>query len=315
MHEILTITLNPALDMNTEADKVVPDVKLRCTEPTVDPGGGGINVARAIRHMGGDATAVVAIAGHNGNRLLELLMEQGIPVMPIPSPGETRASVVVNCKNTGQQYRFMLPGPPWKEEHVQKAIRTTAAHAPKGGLVILSGSQPPGVPLDFEEHLSAAIMEAGAKLIVDTSGPALRQIVQDHRSPPFLLRSDDEEAEGLAGRKLETPADTAAFSRELIDRGVAENIIFARGSEGSVLTTKDGSWLATAPKVEVISKVGAGDSFVGGFTLCLARGETLQEAARWGAAAAAAAVATPATELCRGDDVERLLPQSKLIEL
>ena len=315
MHEILTITLNPALDMNTEAEKVMPDVKLRCTEPTVDPGGGGINVARAIQHMGGDATAVVAIAGHNGNRLLELLMEEGIPTMPIPSPGETRASVVVNCKDTGQQYRFMLPGPPWKEEHVEKAIRTTAAHAPKGGLVILSGSQPPGVPLDFEEQLSAAIMDAGARLIVDTSGPALRQMVEDPKSPPFLLRADDEEAEGLAGHKLETPADTAAFARSLIEKGVAQNIIFARGSEGSVLTTPEGSWLATAAKVEVVSKVGAGDSYVGGFTLCLARGNSIQEAARWGAAAASAAVTTEATRLCVGEDVERLLPQCKLIEL
>lgn len=315
MHEILTITLNPALDMNTEAEKVTPDVKLRCIEPTVDPGGGGINVARAIRHMGGDATAVVAIAGHNGNRLLELLMDQGIPVMPIPSPGETRASVVVNDKTTGEQYRFMLPGPPWQEDHVEKAIRTTAAHAPKDGLVILSGSQPPGVPLDFEESLSAAIMDAGARMIVDTSGPALRKIVEDPKSPPFLLRSDDEEAEGLAGRKLETPAETAAFSRELIDRGVAQNVIFARGSEGSVLTTPEGSWMATTAKVEVVSKVGAGDSFVGGFTLSLARGASLQEATRWGVAAACAAVKTPATELCRGEDVEELLPQCGLYEL
>lgn len=316
MHDILTITLNPALDMNTEAEKVVPDVKLRCTEPAVDPGGGGINVARAVNHMGGNASAIVAIGGHNGNRLLELLMEEGIATMPIPAPGETRASVVVNCKETGQQYRFMLPGPPWKDEHVKKAIQTTAAHAPKDGLIILSGSQPPGVPVDFEDALSSAIRDAGAKLIVDTSGPALRRMVDDPRTPPFLLRADDEEAEGLAGRKLETPADTAAFARSLLERGVAENIIFARGAEGSVLTTPEGSWLATAAKdVVVVSKVGAGDSYVGGFTLCLARGNSIQEAARWGAAAASAAVTTEATRLCEGEDVERLLPQCKLIEL
>ncbi|RYH11692.1 1-phosphofructokinase family hexose kinase [Tropicimonas sp. IMCC6043] len=315
MHDILTITLNPALDMNTEAEKVIPDVKLRCTEPMVDPGGGGINVARAINHMGGNASAIVAIGGHNGNRLLELLMAEGIATMPIPSPGETRASVVVNCKTTGQQYRFMLPGPPWRDEHVQKAIQTTAAHTPKDGLVIFSGSQPPGVPLDFEESLSEAIRGAGARLIVDTSGAALRQIVEDHKSPPFLLRADDEEAEGLAGQKLETPADTAAFACSLIEQGVAENIIFARGAEGSVLTTPEGSWLATAAKVKVVSKVGAGDSYVGGLTLSLARGSTIQEAARWGAAAASAAVTTVATELCRGEDVERLLPECKLIQL
>ena len=315
MHEILTITLNPALDMNTEADKVVPDVKLRCTEPAVDPGGGGINVARAIQYMGGKASAIVAIGGHNGNRLLELLMAEGIPTMPIPSPGETRASVVVNDKATGLQYRFMLPGPPWEEQHVQKAIQTTTAHAPTGGLIIFSGSQSPGVPLDFAELLSEAIGKVGAKLIVDTSGAALKALVESPKSPPFLLRSDDSEADELAGRKLVTPSDTAAFSRELIARGVAQNIIFARGAEGSVLTTPEGSWLATAAKVKVVSKVGAGDSYVGGFTLSLARGLSIQEAARWGAAAASATVTTEATDLCRAEDVERLLPQCKLIEL
>lgn len=315
MSKILTITLNPALDINTTTEKVVPDVKLRCTEPQVDPGGGGINVARAIQHLGGEATAIVATAGHNGNRLLDLLRAEGIPTVAIPSPGETRASVVVNCEATGLQYRYVLPGPPWSQEHVDLAIRTSVENAPRDGLIILSGSQPPGVPLDFEEMLSAALTNAGARLIVDTSGPALRKIVEEPKSPPFLLRSDDEEAEDLAGHPLETAADTAAFSKGLIDRGVAQNIIFARGSEGSVLTTPEGSWLATAAKVDVVSKVGAGDSYVGGFTLSLSRGNSIQEAARWGAAAASAAVTTEATQLCRGEDVERLLPQCRLIAL
>ncbi|MFV0358351.1 1-phosphofructokinase family hexose kinase [Tropicimonas sp.] len=315
MADILTLTLNPALDMNTETDKVVPDVKLRCTDPKVDPGGGGINVARAITHMGGEAIAIVATSGHNGNRLLDLLKEEGITPVPIPCPGETRLSMVVNCKETGLQYRFVLPGPEWKAQNVQNAIDTTIRHAPKDGLIIFSGSLPPGVPINFSDSLARAIGGAGAKLIIDTSGPALKRIVEEHRSRPFLLRSDDEEAEGLAGRKLATPSDTAAFSRELIGRGVAENIIFARGAEGSVLTTAQGSWLATAAKVKVVSKVGAGDSYVGGFTLALARGETIQEAARWGAAAASAAVTTEATRLCAREDVERLLPQCQLIEL
>ncbi len=195
------------------------------------------------------------------------------------------------------------------------AIDTTVANAPRDGLIILSGSQPPGVPIDFTEMLAREIGDAGARLIVDTSGPALRRMVDAPKSPPFLLRSDDEEAEGLAGHPLDTPADTAAFSRGLIERGVAQNIIFARGAEGSVLTTPEGSWLATAAKVEVVSKVGAGDSYVGGFTLSLSRGNSIQEAARWGAAAASAAVTTEATRLCVGEDVERLLPQCQLIAL
>ncbi len=315
MPDILTITLNPALDINTETERVVSEVKLRCSDPQVDPGGGGINVARAIQHLGGEAIALVATAGHNGGRLLDLLKEEGIPTVSIPGPGETRSSVVVNCLATGEQYRYVLPGPSWNEDHVELTLKTAVENAPENGFIVLSGSQPPGVPIDFEDRLTLALTKTGARLIVDTSGEPLRHMIENPKTPPFLLRSDDEEAEGLAGHKLETPSDTAAYSRSLIERGVAENIIFARGAEGSVLTTAEGSWLATAAKVEVVSKVGAGDSYVGGFTLCLSRGESIQEAARWGAAAASAAVMTEATQLCRNEDVERLLPQCKLIEL
>lgn len=313
MTGILTITLNPALDTATETARVVPELKLRCSEPRVDPGGGGINVARAIRHLGGQATALVATAGYNGQKLLYFLALEGIPTVAVPGPGETRSSVAVTDKETGEQYRFVLPGPPWDANHVDMALGVAQGNASPGGFVVLSGSQPPGVPVDFEEQLTERLRHIGARLIVDTSGAPLRHLVENPKTPPFLLRSDDDEAEGLAGRKLATPADTAAYSRELIARGVAENVIFARGAEGSVLTTPEGSWLATAAKVKVVSKVGAGDSYVGGFTWALARGETIQEAARVGAAAASAAVTTEATQLCTKEDVERLLPECKLI--
>ncbi|MEF9602797.1 PfkB family carbohydrate kinase, partial [Paracoccus sp. PXZ] len=102
---ILTITLNPALDVTTAARQVVPDVKLRCEAPRFDPGGGGINVSRAIRAMGGDSTALVALGGATGQRIAALLEETGIPLHTLPAPGETRQSLTVDDRTIRQQYR------------------------------------------------------------------------------------------------------------------------------------------------------------------------------------------------------------------
>jgi 6-phosphofructokinase 2 len=121
---------------------------------------------------------------------------------------------------------------------------------------------------------------------------------------------DGEEAEALARRPLETRADTADFAQSLIARGVAKKVIVARGADGSVLADAKQRIFAKAPKVQVRSKVGAGDSFVGGYTLALARGQSEAEALAQGVAAAAAAVMSDATELCRAEDVARLLPEA-----
>lgn len=143
---------------------------------------------------------------------------------------------------------------------------------------------------------------------MDTSGAPLRELARAAGAAPWLLRMDDVEAEELAGYPLPTVAESAGFAEELVSRGVAEVVILARGSEGAVLASAEGRLQAGTAKVRVISKVGAGDSFVGAFTLAMARGEGFNAALRLGNAAAASAVTTPGTQLCRRDDVDRLLP-------
>ena len=108
---ILTITLNPAVDLETRTPELVPGDKLRCTPPRVDPGGGGINVARAIHVLGGQARAAVAVGGPVGTGLVERLRAAGHDVAPLPSPGETRQNLSVIEEDTGAQYRFIFPGP------------------------------------------------------------------------------------------------------------------------------------------------------------------------------------------------------------
>lgn len=312
---ILTITLNPTVDFCTTSPAVVPGPKLRCTEPQIDPGGGGINVARAVKLLGGQATALVAIGGATGAHLLQLLALEGVPTVAFQGPGETRQSMSVIDQSTGAQYRFVMPGPSWTEADVPRALASVAQATDDGTLVVLSGSQPPGVAKDFPSILANDVAGKSARLIVDTSGPALFHLAEMPHDAVFVLRMDGEEAEELAGRAHPERSDSAAFAQELIDKGVAKIVVVARGADGSVLATADGAWHSVGPEVPVVSKVGAGDSFVGGFTLALAGDEPYEECLRWGVAAASAAVMSDATRLCDRATTNRLLSETTVSKL
>ena len=309
MSPILTVTLNPALDLATHAPEVEPGLKLRCTAPRLDPGGGGINVSRAISRLGGASLAFVALAGGTGAQVAEFLHAEGITLVTFPGPGETRQSLTVNEDTTGRQFRFMLPGAAWDAHRVAAACRALADAAPLTGTVVLSGSNPPGLPDDFAARLAADLAarpNSQVHLVVDTSGGPLRRITSGPVPGLNLLRMDQEEAEELAGHRLASAAATADFAATLVARGSARRVIVARGADGSVFVG-DGQRLSSRPpKVEVLSKVGAGDSFVGGFVLAESRGAPPSEALARGVAAAAAAVMTVGTELCRREDAERL---------
>ena len=303
---ILTLTLNPALDMATTVPEMVPDRKLRCAAPLLDPGGGGLNVSRAVTVLGGETLALVALGGLTGDRLAGLIRAESVPFLALMGPGETRQSLTVTEQKSGRQYRFMLPGPVWSEADQDRVFLLLRASARVGAFGVISGSQPPGVPVDFLAQLARAM--AGLQVLLDTSGAALKQAVAHPIPGLFVLRMDDVEAEELAGHPLTTRTQSADFAASLVARGVAQKVIVARGADGSVLAEAGQRLFVKAAPVKVVSKVGAGDSFVAGFVLTLARGGTSAQAMAYGAAAASAAVMTDATQLCRLTDVERILP-------
>ena len=309
---ILTVTLNPALDLATVATEVVPNVKLRCAAPQTDPGGGGINVARAVRLLGGQAFALVAAGGPTGAQMLAMLALEGVRTGLLAAPGDTRISLSVRDEATGAQYRFMLPGPDWGPSDIAIALNMLEGALDRGGYCVLSGSQPPGLADDFPAEIAAVCARKGARLVLDTGGAPLAAFAARPGPGAEVLRMNDDEAEALAGRPLPDRAASAAFAGELVARGVARAVVLARGAEGSVLVDAEGAVLCTAPPVPVRSRIGAGDSFVAAMTLSLARGAPETEALRMGCAAAAAAIMGEGTKLCRPEDVARLLPECAL---
>lgn len=312
MPDILTITLNPAVDLATTVERVVAGPKLYCTAPRVDPGGGGVNAARAIRKLGGQVTALVAVGGAMGERLLQLLAAEEVPVRAVPAGGETRQSFAVTDETTGEQFRFSVPGETMTADDSAMLLKAIAAAAPQDGYVVLSGGVTPGLDDDFPQQIQAAIAPRTGKLIADTSKAALEHLLRPCGKPVHVLRLDQREAEQSAGHALETVADSLAFAEGLIAQGVAHIVAGGRGAEGSVLAAQDQRFFCRAPQVQVCSKIGAGDAFTGALALALARGDPLDQALRWGVAAASATVGTEGTALFGAGQVQALLEQCEV---
>lgn len=304
MSRIVTLTLNPAMDLSTTAARVEPTRKLRCSLPHYDPGGGGINVARVVASLGGDVLAVYPGGGPFGDLLERTLAGLGVPQRRVPIAGDTRESFTVDEGASGLQYRFVLPGPELSAVEQQACLDAIAALDPRPSWLVLSGSFPRGVAPMFFDQVVALAQRIGARLVLDCSGEALRHAGQ--RGAIHLLKPSLSELATLAGGKVEGVAAQEAALRELIGRGVAEVIVLSLGGEGAVLASKEGIERFAPLDVPVCSAVGAGDSMVGAMVLALSRGWSLPAAVRYGIAAGSATLMRPGTELCRAEDVERL---------
>lgn len=308
MESVLTVTLNPALDVTTSAEQFTARQKLRCDPPRYDPGGGGINVSRAMKELGGHSRAFVALAGGTGRHLHSLLKDAGIDTEIRELRSETRISFKVFERASNQQYRFVLPGPKQTVELGETLLADLIGFIrnAKYRFVVASGSLPPGFPDDFYANLASRTREMGVNLIVDTSGPALKAALAGR---PFLIKPDRHEAQSLldsTGNGSESPEKLA---EHLLDQQAAEVVIVTLGSEGAAIASADMKLRIRPPKVEVRSTVGAGDSFIGALTLGLANGWALEDASRYGVAAAASAVTTEATALCRRSQTESFFEQ------
>jgi len=304
-HHVLTLTVNPALDLSTEVEKIEPMHKLRCTAPRRDPGGGGINVARVIRRLGGEVSAVFPIGGPAGASLETRLRAEHIHCVPVPISGETREDFTVRECASNRQYRFVMPGPELTAQELAQCL--DALHSAETGsdFVVASGSLPPGTGPDFYAQIARGTKAHGRKLIVDTSGAALKAALSEG---VWLAKPNLRELRALTGKPLAEESDWLTAAREIVAQGGAEIVALSLAEMGARLVTRGEVWAAHAPPIAPVSTVGAGDSFVGALTWALARDASLPDALRHAVAAGTAALLSHGTELCHAEAVHRLLP-------
>jgi 6-phosphofructokinase 2 len=303
MKRIVTLTLNPSIDRSTRVDRVVAEDKLRCAPPRRDPGGGGVNVSRAIARLGGTSVAVYAAGGPTGEMLRVLLDRTGIDHRPVLIQEWTRENIHVEEDTTGRQYRFGMPGPALGTDEQQLCLDVVSDITPAPDYLVASGSLAQGVDEDFYAELARRERARGTRVIVDTSGAALCRAVE---AGVYAIKPNMRELAALAGHPVDHESEQEAVCRRLIDQGRCEVVIASFGANGVLLVSADTCRRVRAPVVPIRSRVGAGDCTVAGFVLGLARGLDVVEAVLFGVAAGTAAVMSAGTELCRRADTETL---------
>lgn len=304
MPSIITVTVNPCIDKSSSIDRLIPEKKLRCAAPKFEPGGGGINVSRAIQKLGGNSTPVYLGGGPVSVMLQQLLEKENIYPRIIPIKDNTRENFIVHETSTGNQFRFGMPGPMVTESELQQCIDLVAGI--RADFVVASGSLSPNVPVEFYAKLGNAVKQNNTKYIVDTSGEAVKHALQQG---VYMWKPNLGELSSFAGYSELTDDTAAEAARKVIADKYAEVIVVSMGPAGAMLVTEKLIERIAAPVVKKKSTVGAGDSMVAGIVYSIANGKSLKEAVRYGVMCGTAATMNYGTELCKKEDVENLYNQ------
>jgi 6-phosphofructokinase 2 len=299
--DIVTLTVNPALDKSAHFKGLVAEQKIRCSEPRFDAGGGGINVSKAISRLGGSSLAVFTSGGPLGKILEELVTKESIVFQAIPIQTWTRESFVAVDDNTNSQYRFGFTGGEITPEEEQVILNTITNLKPK--FLVASGSLNEGLSSNFYQKIAEIAKESNSKLIVDTSGEALKKVLE---TGVYLIKPNVGELAKLIGVERLEMEEVNEAAKQIITKGGAEIVVVSLGPQGAVLVTKDNYEFVPAPNVAKKSTVGAGDSMVGGMVWALSQNKSLKEVIRWGVACGSAATMNEGTQLFKSNDAKRL---------
>jgi 6-phosphofructokinase 2 len=314
MHSIVTLTMNPAVDLASDTPRFEPGRKTRCTRPRRSAGGGGINVARSIGVLGGKVLAVYPSGGPSGEQLDELLAEEGIETHRVPIDGDIRQNLSVAEQASERVHHLVFPGPELTEAEWRGCADAVADIDPAPAYVVLSGSLPPGVPEGFYADLARRCSARGSRVVLDTTGKPLRAALDD-RAPLYLVKPNRKEFQQLFDVDPKDPGDCLPGMQQLIEDAAIDAVVVTLGEQGALLVTAERRLHLRPPAIEGRAPVGAGDSFVGAMVQRLADGGNLSEAARDGVAAAAAAVSLRDRQLFRPEDLEALRPQIDAVHL
>ncbi|PTB18943.1 phosphofructokinase [Trinickia symbiotica] len=307
MAEIVTITPNPSIDLSFSVERLVDTVKLRCGEPRKDAGGGGINVARVLRRLGSECLAIHLAGGHTGLALDALLDAERVPYKCIFIGNDTRENVTVLETSSRREFRFIMPGPTVTEAEWRRCLRYLDVLDPQPRYVVASGSLAQGMPHDFYARIARWAQTNCVRMVLDASGDALAAALE---VGVFMVKPSLDELRELTGAPLADASEWRDAARHLVGRGRARNVALTLGGRGAILATEDRIVSLPAIPVNVVSAVGAGDSFLAAMVWALDHDANAEEALRYAIAAGCAAVLRPGTALCHPADVIHMYRES-----
>lgn len=303
MQPIVTLTVNPSIDIITQIAHVAPNRKLRCEAPQYTPGGGGIHVSRAIKRLGGETLAIYPAGGLNGRLLANLLDHEQIAHHPIIVNEFSRENLIIEEETSNSHYHFIMPGSTLQNSEWQQCLEALAAVDPSPEYIVASGTLAPGVPQDFYARVAKTASDCNARLLLNTTGEAILSVL-DHGI--FLLKLSMRDLQAITQQEIDDEQGQERALMQFIEKNHTKIAVLSLGKAGALVASHRGTHRLRAPSVPVKSDVGAGDSLLAGIVLKLAQRESLKKALCYGIAAGTATVMVPDSELCRLEDVEKL---------
>lgn len=308
---IYTVTLNPAVDRELTVGDIAFDTVLRASDWRVDCGGKGFNVARMLKSLGVESTALGFAAGKTGELLSDRLQSLRIETDFVWVQGETRTNVSIVSSENGRYVKVNEPGPTIDEDDITRLMGKIQARVRAGDWWVLAGSLPPGVPSDFYGEIISIIRSAGARVVLDTSSEALQKSCS---AGPLLVKPNVEEAHELTGLPVGDTHEIARAAAAICCLGPA-NVIVSLGKDGALLVDGEDVWQAASPSILEKNPIGAGDSMVAGIVWGLSEGTEFPEALRRGIACGAATASRSGTTVGTKTQVNELLLQVQLEKL
>ncbi len=304
MSQIVTLTINPAVDKNTKFEGLVAEHKIRCEQPVYDAGGGGINVSKAIHRLGGKSTAFFPAGGPIGDLLKDLVKKEGIVFDIVESKAWTRENFIAVDTNTNAQYRFGMPSPELKLEEFEQILEKVKKQNPQ--ILVVSGSLPENLSSLIFKRIAEVFGEKKPKIVVDTSGDALKFALENGA---YLIKPNHKELAKLLGLEKLEPNQVESAAKTIIEKYNCQIVVVSLGPDGAMLFDKNNNYFVAAPEVEKKSTVGAGDSMVGGMVWALSQNLPASDVLKWGVACGSAATMNEGTQLFKKEDARRLFEQ------
>lgn len=308
---IVTVTLNPAVDKYSEIDEVNYDEPIRIENTNYDAGGKGINISRVLKRFGADAPALYFSGGNLGTLLDELLEHEQVSGYPIHISETTRLNYAIYDRSVKKIIKLNDLGPSVDDKEMKKMIALIRSYAKNGNIIVLSGNLPQQVEADTYARIIEEIKEDVKSVFLDTESDILETTLQ--QTSPEYVKPNRFEMERLMGKKLKSDADFIE-GLNYLSQWVKYPMISAGERGLYYIDSRDGeTYRCVPPEAEVLSTVGAGDSFIAGFLLSISEEKPMSEAVKLGVACGTAAVSTPGNSLCYPKDVLDILDRETIM--
>ncbi|MGH9722417.1 MAG: 1-phosphofructokinase family hexose kinase [Bryobacteraceae bacterium] len=301
---ILTLTINPAIDRNVTADRLVFEDRAYITSTNESAGGRGLNAASVIQSFGGKTLAIATCGGATGKRMEELLHGSGFPIELVQIHSDIRINLTITDRQ-GLTIKLNELGPPIQKDELERLEKTVQSKLQDASWLMLCGSVPPGVPTDFYARMVDLARKKKVKTLIDTDGDALREGIE---AKPTVVTPNQAEAERLLGAALLTRAHFLDAARKVHTMG-AQSVVLSLGSRGAIGLAGSRVFEVLPPRVDAVCPIGAGDAMAAAFTWAMDNGDEFSNSLRWGVAAGTASAQLPGMNFATLEQTQKLYKQ------